>query len=430
MPRAHRHLVLAPRALASCLSTTPAGFALVVGILAAGCASTDRSTSDEVRRLVAHGDYDEAVHRAASAASAAPDDAALAALHREASLAWLIEQGRRSTFADEDETALEWFEKAVALDPESRIARDWRDKTNRKLSKRWLDRALELHAKDDMEAALAAYETALRYEPADPDAMTGRNLSLQVLQHRGGLGKTYFDDGLRALADYWLEQARSRFSYSHKYQPTDPRTKDRRRHVEVLLAAQRVALGEESEKAREFGTARMEYRLALTLEPDNAAAKAGVERCTKEIEVTTLLTRASMDITRGRFDLATQLAEEALAKSEQQKDVCQGKLDAIREARLEKEYQAALALERDDRFEEASQAYGEILAKVQYYKDVIARKDTADEYVRLAADLYARATAATDPAAKLALLRQIQVFWPQYKDVETQIAELTKPTGS
>lgn len=418
--------------LAGChRSSLPALALLGAAVLLAGACQAPPPTVDvQVRRLVDHGEYDEAVRLAAQASSEAPDDAQLARLHQDATLAWLIEQGRRSTFADQDDQALEWFAKAIALDPTSEIARDWRDKTNRKLARVWLDRALESHAKDDIETALSSYETALRYEPADPDAMTGRNLSLLVLQYRTGLGKEYFDDGLHALADYWLEQARSRFSYSQKYQPTDARTKDRREHVEGVLAAQRVARALEMEKSGQFGTARIEHRLALALEPQNAEATAGAARCANELAVTSLLTRASMDISRGRFDSATALAQEALGKTVLQKDLCQGKLDAIQEARTEREYQAALALERDDRYEEASAAYAEILSKTQFYKDVIARKDTADEYVRLAADLYARAQATEDPAAKLSLLQQIQVFWPEYKDVPQLIAALGKPSGS
>jgi hypothetical protein len=70
--------------------------------------------------------------------------------------------------------------------------------------------------------------------------------------------------------------------------------------------------------------------------------------------------------------------------------------------------------------------YGELLEKAQFYKDVIARKDTLEQYMRLAAELYEKAAAETAPEKKLEYLQQIRVFWPEYKDVQVQIGELGK----
>lgn len=419
MPSNHRSLLA--------LFSRPALVLAPASILFGSCASQSHGVSDEVRSLVDHGRYEEAVRKSADAAAEAPGDSGLQELHREASVAFLIEQGRRRTFVDQDEEALTWFERAVATLPDSKEAADWLTKTKRKLSERWLNVALELHAKDDIEAALAAYESSLAYAPADKDALTGRDLSLMILAHRDGLGRTYFDDGLHALADYWLEQARSRFTYARKYRPTDPRTGERKAHVETLLAIQRISMGRQAEEDKQFGAAHAEYRLALALDPGSEDAKAGIARTKTELEVSALLARASMDIVRGRFDNAAKDVDEALAKTTLQKDMCEGKQAAIREARFEKAYREALSLERDYRFEEAVIAYGELLEKSQFYKDVITRKDTLEEYIRLAGDLYARAQAEADPQAKLVLLQQIQVFWPEYKDVAVQVKALTPP---
>lgn len=401
--------------------------ASLVAILAVGCAAERMDVRDEVRDLVGHGSYEEAVRMAADAAARAPADLELERLHRDASVAYLLEQGRRLSFDDHDEEALEKLVAARALDPESKQVADWIEKTNSKIAERWLDDALELHAKDDIDGALAAYESSLRYAPGERDALSGRDLCLAILDHRAGLGRTYFDEGLQALAAYWLEQARSRFSYAHKYKPEDPRTGSRKSEVEELLASERVSLGRQAESEHTFGAALAEYRIALVLEPGNAEAKAGVERARTELDVAALLARASMEVVRGRFDLATGLVEEAAAKTGAQKDQCEGAFAAIREARLERAYQAALALERDHRYEESVTAYAEILANADFYKDVIARKDMVEEYVHLAWELYGQAAAEPDPAAKLGILQRIRAFWPDYKDIEEQIKALTPP---
>jgi hypothetical protein len=58
---------------------------------------------------------------------------------------------------------------------------------------------------------------------------------------------------------------------------------------------------------------------------------------------------------------------------------------------------------------------------------VIARRDTLQEYIRLAAELYDKAAAESDVAKKLEYLQQIRVFWPEYKDIQAQIGQLGKP---
>ncbi|MDZ4774086.1 MAG: hypothetical protein SGI72_13235 [Planctomycetota bacterium] len=402
---------------------------LLAGFLStfsSGCATQETDVRSEVRSLVNHARYEEAVKVSARAAEEAPEDAELQTLHRDASVAFLLEQARRASFLDKDEDALELLDRARALDPESNHVREWTEKTQRKLSERWLYMALELHAKDEIDAALASYETSLSYAPGDRDALTGRDLCLAILNHRAGLGRTYFDDGLHALAEYWLEQARSRFSYAKKYKPNDPKAVQREDQVEQLLASERLSLGRRAEEKRMFGEALAEYRKAFALEPQNEEARSGAERARSELDVAGLLARASMDIVRGRFDRATELVEEASAKTVAQSDMCEGKLAAIREARLERAYQGALALGRDNRYEEAVAAYSDILAKADYYKDAITRRDTLDEYIRLATDLYAKAQAATDPAAKLEALQQLRTFWPDYKDVADQIKALSE----
>jgi tetratricopeptide (TPR) repeat protein len=408
----------------------PLACASLALFLVAGCAAEKKSVAHEVRTLVDHGHYSEAVEKAAKAAADAPGDQALQDLHREASLAYLLEQARRLTFDDHDEEALVVMRQALELDPQSKEVRDWLDKTNRKLALRHLHLALEEHAKDMIPEALGNYEKALVYMPADKDALIGRELCQHILQHREELGGTYFDQGVRALSDFWLEQARSRFAYSHKYRPGEERTQGRKTQVEQLLADQRMSTGEAFEKSKNFGAARNEYRIAALLDPSNEEARASVARVQTELDVGALLDRAGMNVVRGLFEEASKLVEEAGAKTVEQKDEVDGALATIREARFAKEYDDALVLEHDYRYEEAVQKYDDLLEKAQFYKDVIARRDTLNEYIRLAADLYAKAAAEKAPDKKLEYLNQIAVFWPEYKDVHAQIAELEKPAQS
>ncbi|MBL8861415.1 MAG: hypothetical protein JNK02_05330 [Planctomycetes bacterium] len=404
--------------------------AAAAALLAWGCASTPRPEDQDARWLVAHGYFDEAVRKAAAAVERAPEDPAAQRLHRETSVAWHVERGRRLTFADQDVEAIEAFLDALAVDPQSRESAHWLEKTRRKLALRELGLGLELHANDQIAEAVTHYEAALAADPLVPGAREARELAVLLLRYRAGLGTSYFKDGLHAYSDYWLEYARSRFDYAQKYQGAQSRARDRRDEVQALLAVQRLAAGRAHEEHGRFGAARGEYRMAVLLDPGNEDAKAALERARTEQQAGEKLKLARIEIVRGRPEKAQKLAEEALALTTAQQDLADGVLAELRDARLDAVYRDALAMERDWRFAEAADRYDELLAEAQFWKDAIARRDTLREYVRRAAELYEKSGSSATPEEELQTLRQIELFWPEYRDVPVRIRELTRSLGS
>ncbi len=402
---------------------------LLTVALAAGCASSSGSHQNDVRWLVYHEQFDEAVRVAAKGVEEHPNDPARVALHRQATIAWYLEKGRRATFEDRDAEAIEAFQQALVVDPDAEEAADWLRKTQRKVALNELSVALELHANDQIAEAVEYYEKALAADPGVPGAKAGRELAILLLRYRAGLGTRYFKDGLHAYSDYWLEYARSRFSYAEKYQQDDERAGERKDQVQELLAIQRLAAGRTHEEEGRFGAARGEFRMALLLDPENKDAEQALDRARTELAVMEKLKRARLEIVRGRPERAQQLAEEALAETNSQKDFAEGVLAELRDSRFETTYRDALSLERDWRFEDAAARYDELLVEAQFYKDAIARRDTLREYVRSAADLYEKAGAAATPEEELAILRQIELFWPEYRDVGSRIRALEKPSG-
>jgi tetratricopeptide (TPR) repeat protein len=398
-------------------------------VLAAGCATTDsdKTAREHVNDLVGHGNYAEAVRIAKEDVDRHPDDAAAVELHRETSLAYLLEQGRRLTFADHDLEALDRFAQALSIDPTSQEAYAWLEKTRRKMSKSWLERGLEAHANGDLPQAIIGYQNALKFSPGDPDAMAGLATAVAGMNFRALRGRGYFNAGLRALSEYWLEQARSRFSFARKYEPDDQHPKQRETQVDALLAIQRVALAKQLEQKRRYGAARGEYRHALLLDPTNTEAQEGKARCTDEMRAAKYLSDARMAMLRGRFDEAANLVEQGLALTRVQKDLFEGMQARVREAHLNRMYNDALSFERDLEYEKAVDKYGEILGETDYYKDVLARKDTLEQYIRLAAELYDKAQAATSKDEKIRLLEQIRLIWPEYKDTSEQLKALSTP---
>jgi hypothetical protein len=130
-------------------------------------------------------------------------------------------------------------------------------------------------------------------------------------------------------------------------------------------------------------------------------------------------------ILRGEFERAEELLDEGEALSDRQRDRFEAARIDIAEERLNRAYQTALNFEKDFLFPQAIEAYQAILDEVQYYRDVLTRQETLVEYVQRAEELYAESRSVPD-AERLELLRQIEVFWPDYRGIGEEIESLSK----
>jgi len=74
----------------------------------------------DARSLVARGRFEEAVRVAAAEVERNPDSAQAQADHRDATIAYLLEEGRQQTFRDEDDAALVTFARALEVDPSNK----------------------------------------------------------------------------------------------------------------------------------------------------------------------------------------------------------------------------------------------------------------------------------------------------------------------
>jgi hypothetical protein len=411
-----------PRPVLTRLATPSA---LLLALLAA-CATPHGARSafnSDVDLLIAQGRYDGAVRLAARGAAANPDNSAAEATHLRASVAWHLEKGRRATFDDRDREALDWFALALALDPESALVTSWIKKTQQKISRAEMTSAQEALAGDALWAAVRSYRTILEDEPHHAAAQAGLDQTLSRLEFRDGIADSYYRDGVDALAALWLEQARSRFAYSNKYREGDEHTAQRRGDVDWLLAGQRLALGTGLEANGHYHAARVEYRMALKLDPDNPQAEVGAARMELEVVTAREIERARMDIMRGNLDRALAALHRAAATTEIQSDTVTGLMDEIDATRTENRYQDARSLERDHRFEAARDVYAALLDDVSFYNDARARHATLEDYIEEARELYGKAAEASDPTERRNLLRQIEFFWPEYRDVAEQLAK-------
>ncbi|MCA8981063.1 MAG: hypothetical protein H6831_03310 [Planctomycetes bacterium] len=398
------------------------------GLLAA-CQSTETKprSKDPVADLILHGEYAKAVELSKKDYDAHPGKQRYEDRYKQATVAYLMEQGRRATFEDLDDEALVFFEQAAEIDPQEPTIRAWIDKTHEKLSERWLERALQLHAAGNLEAAVSAYEVALQHTPGHASAVRGMVEATLQINYRAGLAEDYYNQGVRTLHDYWLERSRRSFAAVGKYQEEPPeRVNKRRGQVESYLADERAAVALSLEQRALFDAARNEYRLCLSLDENNAAAKEGFDRMDRESRAATLLRDAQMKVLRGEFDKAREVVARGMELSDLQDEHFEGILADIDTARVEHMYQTALDLEKDYKYRRAIAAYSALIDEFEYYKDALARKGTLEDYIEKAPRYYAEAEAEPDPEIKLRLFKASRDMWPEYKDVEDRIAELER----
>jgi len=407
-------------------------FGLLAAGLLAGCRSTETvpRSEDAVANLILHGQYAEAVELSKKEYDAHPDKPRTEERYRQASIAFLMEQGRRATFEDHDDEALVFFEQARELDPQEPMIRAWIDKTHEKLSERWLERALQLHAKGHLQAAVEAYEISLQHTPGHVGAVRGMTEATLQINYRAGLAMDYYNEGVRTLHDYYLERSRRSFAVVNKYVDEPPeRVNKRRGQVETYLADERAAVAMSLELNGLYDAARNEYRLCLALDSDHQDAKAGFERMDRESEAATLLRDARMQVLRGEFDNARELVAQGIEISDLQDEEFEGVLVDIDQARVERMYQTALDFEKDYKYHRAIASYKRLVDEFEYYKDALARKGTLEDYIEKAPRYYAEAEAEQDPEIKLRLFKASRDMWPEYNDVEDRIAELERQLG-
>jgi len=404
--RSPLYLLLAAAALSSCSST-----------------SVEEVSGPSVSELIIATRYEEALTASVELIRIEPSDDNLKQ-HKRATIAWLMDQGRRLTFAGSDEEALHTFEQALLLEPTSTVVLTWVGKTRSKIATNLFETAFELHGSEQYVQAKEKYIAALEMDPNHEGARRGKELAERQSTYRVDLAQSYYVDGVRALTDYWLEQAKSRFGYTRKYLPEHVRALDRESKVDGMLADQRMTLGDDYMTRGLYAAARNEYRLAEILGPSTVGVAEKLERATLEALAGEHLLEAELFIFKGDFESALASLDAGGSITERQTaefDAVRAEVDGERNRLI---YERALAYEHDYLYQRAIKVYDKLLSRTDYYEDSRARRETLIDYVSNAERLYRAAEASEDPTEELSLLRQIEIFWPEFLDVQERISLL------
>jgi len=396
--------------------------ALVLGLSASlACKTQETEREERVFAAAQHGHYAEAVEQARRLRDANPGDAHLEQLYRDAVVAVTLAQGRDAVFHGELDAALGLFEQAAVIAPEHPVVKSWIAKTRAQLASHWLDVAADSTGPEQLDEAEQAYEKVLEYAPNNDAARAGLARVLLLKNYRGGMSKTYFDEGLSTFRELMLEQADRAFDISRRYHENEPAAV-RSQQVERMKAEDRLAQAQALEASGKYFAARNEYRLVLLIDPLNAGGRDGLDRMDREVRAARALAQADMAIRRGELDQAKETLAGAEILTEAQKDDVSLLQAGIEEKKLDEIYQQARSLTEDYRFPDAILAYDQLLALAPEFKDARERKKTLEEFIGMAEEFYAKATTATEDGVAAEYLRAIQVIWPEYKDVAERLA--------
>jgi len=399
-----------------------------------GCGSTaaqrQRGKPGEVRSLALEGRFEEAAVMAQQLAEKSPGDAELQALARDTQVGLLLERARRLSFADHDEAALEQVMAALVVEPESELVQSWRDRLHAKLADGWFTRGREAHAEGRFEAAAEGYRRAMEYRPGHPLAAYQSVELGEYLTWRSGQSGDYYNGGVRAFSDARLSEAVAQFKYSTKYNDGDTtRTARRITEVERERAMVEKALAEQQAAAGLWRSALRLLDGALALDPEVEGGRELRVDFAREAAIVDQVKQAAYVSLRGRHDEARDLLRAARAETKFQTKTIDEKLLLIDETEAAAQYQLALDLEHDFRFVEAVAAYNVLLEGREFYEDARSRASFLENSIRSAEALYGQAQKASSDAERLSLYRQIDLIWPEYRDVRDQLAKLTSSSS-
>jgi tetratricopeptide (TPR) repeat protein len=400
----------------------------ILPLLLAGACAADRHPAGG-EAAFRRGHFAQAAKEYEEAARASPDDPALARAAASARRAAALEEARQLFLTGKAEAAVAILDPLAEEDRTDGIVAAWRSKVRRSLANGCVQQARDAFAGEDLPTAQLALERALAYFPGHEEATSGLEALEREAVRRGDLARGYYVAGMQALGEDRLEESKTGFEKTLKYDPGHRRAELRGHEVARRLAASRLAQARAFAKAGKFGAAHREASLARLLDPELEAATTLRDEMAREMEVAALASRAEFEFARGDAAAARATLEKALGRASraERREALADRLRRLAEDELEGLYLQALRLEADRRVEPALEVYGELLARTPHYRDTISRVDNLRVVLSRVEKLYGEALAASE-SGNLQQARQhldeIANLYPEYRDVVERRASL------
>jgi hypothetical protein len=342
----------------------------------------------------------------------------------------VVWHARELLHVDQPQRCLEVLAMADRLRPGAPSTAALRQRCHVKLAIRYAELGRDLYGDERPDEALAAYEQALAYDPANALAGEGIGLARERLAAREKLGEEYFFLGLAEMDLGADERALTAFQHASTHWGEDSRAAEWEDDLAQLLARRSLVQAREYLGMGLIGPAWMALRDADHLRP----GVPEVEQHLAELEAAML---ADLDLDSAELALLGGYPERALeaveAAAARRAAGVEGRTEQLRSdaeaLRVQQLYTRARACEIDGLLVRATGLLERIVeAGLPGYEDVPPRLEEAQARVAAAAEHYRRALEAEaqgDRAAYLEQLRASVTSARDYRDASRRLRGLT-----
>ena len=365
----------------------------------------------------------------AQALDSYPEEAELERVFWERRLSYLLDRGQELVFEEQELEAIAEFQKALALDPDNQMAKQWILRAKTKLAKESVRQADTLRHEGRLGEALKAYNRATYYVPEFAPAIEGIQEVNERYQVRSDKAMGHYVLGSRAQGDQRYQQSYYHSGLAEDLDQTLSKAKSLRSKAAQRLARERLERGKEMEAKGFYHAALMQYRSVARELPDAPGLAQRIAAMEREVEVSELCREAEMLVRKKEFEKAQGLLEKAFDKSELEKARVSGLILDARRRRYEASYRKARDLELEYQYEAALEAYREIAKawEKEDFMDVAGRISELQNNIKEALTSYqAGRTAEEKGNTKDAIdnYKDALLVYPGFRDCKKRIADL------
>ena len=357
-----------------------------------------------------------------------PDDPELERLFWQRRLEFLLDRGRQLVFLEQEVKAIGELEKALALDPRNRAAKNWIMRAKEKLAERAVRNGESQRSQGHLDAALLHFRAALSYVPEYPDAMAGVNKVNEYYKKRYDEATDHYTKGSRARGEQLILQSKYHNDIASEKDPSMREAITRKREAAKQLARERYDRAMKMEEKSFYGAALMEYRAIVEVSPEIEGLKERISAMENEVDTQADRRVAEMAMRKGDFDAAEKLLNAAYEKSRMQRADISGLLLDNRRRRYEDRYRKVKDLELEYQFEAALEGYKAIdKAWSVGFLDVKTRISTLEQAIELAAESMAEGQKREkdgDLKRAIEFYEEALAVYPGYKGLDQRVKTL------
>lgn len=343
-------------------------------------------------------------------------------------LEYLLARGRELVFLEREVQAIASLEKALALDPQNRVARRWIQRAKQKLAKRAVKEGESQRSQGHLEKALLRFREALSYVPEHPGAVAGIETVNKFYRERYDEASEHYVKGSRARAEDLIKQSKYHHGIASDKDPSMQRAKEGKEEAARQLAKARYERAKAMEEKSYFGAALMEYEAVRKVLPEAEGLQERIAAMQREVKAERIRREAEMAMRKQDYDAAKKMLNEAYELTTAQRADISGLLLDNRRRRYEELYRKARDLELEYKFEAALEGYKAIdKAWSSGFLDVKARIETLKNAIEQAQASMAEGQKhekAGDLKGAVELYEEALAIYPGYKGLDERVKEL------